>query len=1789
MAGLDVTSITIQVKSDGVEQAANSLNKLADAADKVESSTGNLTATSKKVNDSYAEGRVASDKLLVNYQKQVDLLGATTSQINAYNVAQKSGSVVQQQLAMSLGAQVDAYKRLATDQAEAIRMNKAMDQSAKDLKVSGEAFLKSLQDQAGAAGLSGKALRDYNAELLRTKAAQLGVGDSANVFIQKLQDTEKASAHAGGGLSGITRELIVLGHEASQGQFSRFGGSMIVLGERMDVGGKLARSMAAGIEAANGSIVAFLAPIAIAIALIGTLAAGFMTWLHSTQALHDFNKELILTGNYAGTTGDALYDMSAKTGELYGNLGKAREATSALAATGKFTADQIGLITNAAVGLYTYGGVSIDATIEQFEKLAAEPLGNTERSFHAVSKAAMDLDTTLHFLNPTMLEEILIQENLGKTHEASQIAIKSLATTEAERVEQLKANMTTLGKLAHDAAAAFTNMWNSLWTKQSSSQQLEAVKKQLAELNDPESLQSRLGVGTDTKKLELQKEFFRLTAELRNADQKGQADAAKIEANRQAELGLVWFNSLANKTKGVTLLQQKLKENDEFEQSLAKTNANSIFLTEKSKEERRLEIAKEFGEKVKKVRAEGSSGIDAELKQIQASSEWQKDDLASQVKALDEAYKAKKISVFDYVDQKNAKLQEEKKVSTDTYTAEVEALLLWSNEFKRTTSERNIASGKIQDLSKQYIKQLASENDAITANGNLVTDIASKTADTQAQTSTKIIESIKTNVDAVQAKIDAYNRLPEAIRSAGVTEKQLQDGITQSYIENMQAEIEQTVKNNDIEDPLIKARLALLRQEILLKEQLKSGQVVQEQQQQTNTFNLGFGARAKEEAAMAVQAFNEAGKTISDGFTAMFGNSGKPMGEFFKAFTDGLAKQTAAQERYNKVAEAYKFAPEAVKNQKLKEADIKLTQEQSQANLGMFAETAQAAAGFFDSQSKGYAVMNAISKAAYLAETAMAIASIAPKIAAGAATMFAQSGWGGFAGVAAMVAVMAAFGFSGGGSGGAVDTSSAAYRQKTQGTGSVLGDASAQSDSINKSLEIIAKDSGLGLVHFQSMDNSLKAVVAGLSSLGSSIVQFGGINDLTKNIAANKSGGWLGSVVNSIFGGNTSVKDAGITFGSSTVGGVAANGINGQSYNDVHKSGGWFSSGSDSTQLTSLGAATNKQISDIINNLAGTISAAATQLGVGGSAFEDHLESFVVDIGKISLQGLSGDDVTKALNAVFSKLGDDMAAFAVDGLAPFQKIGEGYLETLSRVANDLIQVQDVFAVLGRTLNLTGIDAVKASEGLISVFGSIDKLTSATQYFVDNFLTDSEKLVPIQASLNAELTRLHLSTNLSVDDFKKLVMSQDLTTATGQEMYAALMNLAPAFKQVTDAAKDASDAAVKAAQDIKDAAIAAATNQAQNDFNSLSAAITKSKNEAQAAYDAQAASLNAQTAILNAQVSSLTTVRSGITALSTALDGALKTMTDNTVFAMTRAQAQATLNDTLEAARKTGKLPTADDLKGVLETLGKDPAASFSSYSDYVKDVGITAGKVSNLNDITKAQGKTIDTQLSVAQKQLEINKQLLDAAKATLDAENAKFDTLLGFAQQQLNAMNGTTVAITSLTSAFAAFNTSVLAAINSQKGNTGSNGNPIASTKATQDDVVKLYETLLGREPADFEVAHYISKGLSASDLAPFFLGSAEYATLHPNGSHANGLDSVPFDGYTAKLHKGEMVLPAKQAKGVAQGSDMAAVVAAIENSCKETLGVQEVMQSDIRKLYKRIVDMSPNGQSLQTTAGPT
>ncbi|MCJ8343233.1 MAG: hypothetical protein MJH09_10380, partial [Cetobacterium sp.] len=58
-------------------------------------------------------------------------------------------------------------------------------------------------------------------------------------------------------------------------------------------------------------------------------------------------------------------------------------------------------------------------------------------------------------------------------------------------------------------------------------------------------------------------------------------------------------------------------------------------------------------------------------------------------------------------------------------------------------------------------------------------------------------------------------------------------------------------------------------------------------------------------------------------------------------------------------------------------------------------------------------------------------------------------------------------------------------------------------------------------------------------------------------------------------------------------------------------------------------------------------------------------------------------------------------------------------------------------------------------------------------------------------------------------------------------------------------------------------------------------------------------------------------------------------------------------------------------------------------------------------------------------------------------------------------------------------------------------------------------------RGEGDLEKEAQITGVINPPDIAP-----------QPDGSHKNGLASVPFDGYVAELHKGERVLTASESK---------------------------------------------------------
>ena len=126
---------------------------------------------------------------------------------------------------------------------------------------------------------------------------------------------------------------------------------------------------------------------------------------------------------------------------------------------------------------------------------------------------------------------------------------------------------------------------------------------------------------------------------------------------------------------------------------------------------------------------------------------------------------------------------------------------------------------------------------------------------------------------------------------------------------------------------------------------------------------------------------------------------------------------------------------------------------------------------------------------------------------------------------------------------------------------------------------------------------------------------------------------------------------------------------------------------SNSTLTAGVSDRLSQQFALIFGSIIDSIESAAKALDMWSPKFAEDLRNFVVEIDKISLQGLQGQDLQDALNSVFSTFADkvSLAFFGTGEMQDLAKAGEGFYETLIRVATGNEYVKQTFAALGLDL------------------------------------------------------------------------------------------------------------------------------------------------------------------------------------------------------------------------------------------------------------------------------------------------------------------------------------------------------------------------------------------------------------------------------------------------------------------------------------------------------------------------
>ncbi|GDO80522.1 phage tail length tape measure protein [Escherichia coli] len=207
--------------------------------------------------------------------------------------------------------------------------------------------------------------------------------------------------------------------------------------------------------------------------VIGGIAAAVYglgkAWYDGQKEGEEFNRQLTLTGHYAGVTAGQLWTLSRA---ISGNGITQHAAAGALAqvvGSGAFRGNDIGMVARAAAQMERSVGQSVSDTINQFKRLKDDPVN-----------AAKALDNELHFLTATQLEQIRVLGEQGRSSDAARIAMSALAEETGRRTSDIDNNLNALGSTLQ----TLTDWWNLFWDAAMNIGREDSLDAQIAALQE---------------------------------------------------------------------------------------------------------------------------------------------------------------------------------------------------------------------------------------------------------------------------------------------------------------------------------------------------------------------------------------------------------------------------------------------------------------------------------------------------------------------------------------------------------------------------------------------------------------------------------------------------------------------------------------------------------------------------------------------------------------------------------------------------------------------------------------------------------------------------------------------------------------------------------------------------------------------------------------------------------------------------------------------------------------------------------------------------------------------------------------------------------------------------------------------------------------------------------------------------------------------------------------------------------------------------------------------------------
>lgn len=313
-------------------------------------------------------------------------------------------------------------------------------------------------------------------------------------------------------------------------------------------------------RALTGYIVGLINPLTVAAAGLGVVALAY--YQGSIEA-DKFRQALVFTGNVTGDTTDSLAEMAKRIDDVSGTQRQASAAIAEAAATGKFTSEQLEMVSRSAVLMENTVGKAISDTVKEFESLAKDP-----------AKSVAELNQKYNFLTADIYAQIAALQEQGKTQDAATLAMNAYAEATEQRTQEIVNNLGIIERA-----------WKSI--KEGSSEAWDAV----LDVGRKDTLYERL----EEMDAQLEKARQQGPRTLRGKPLPG-ADIVALEAGRRLLLEQIVLEELSAE-------EQQRKATLNQESISAQQQINKLLEDAKTKEEKKAAAIKEYNANLDKIRA----------------------------------------------------------------------------------------------------------------------------------------------------------------------------------------------------------------------------------------------------------------------------------------------------------------------------------------------------------------------------------------------------------------------------------------------------------------------------------------------------------------------------------------------------------------------------------------------------------------------------------------------------------------------------------------------------------------------------------------------------------------------------------------------------------------------------------------------------------------------------------------------------------------------------------------------------------------------------------------------------------------------------------------------------------------------------------------------------------------------------------------------------------------------------------------------------------------------------------